>query len=328
VLYLQNEQLGDITSLELLDPIPACSLAATIEVLIDLNLVKFTDGAPDLTPDGKLADRMPDEIDPQSTCMILAARRFGCMNMAIQLAAMMAVAHDLVLPSKDDSVREARALLHDDMGDHFTLINIYNTFEQVRRTQTVGQVKRWCARHGYSYWTMCQAQRVNDSAYRTLKSSRIQGTLAGNDVTALCQALLSGYFRNVAVLHDEQHVEAGYSMLTGHCVDGKVQLPKLSLRRDSDLLMQGDLVENTWLVCGSIRYRQSSYEIQTACRVKREWVLEHTPEAWRKRVGLSNAGGPHNALRKVVRERVGKACSGNFWSTRMAVALLCKPLKL
>ena len=84
----------------------------------------------------------------------------------------------------------------------------------------------------------------------------------------------------------------------------------MSLQRDSALLLQGDLVPNTWLICDSIRRSRKLLLMQMVCRVNEQWLFNNTPHAWQERVGLVH--GMAAIIHREVVMRVGRPVLGRL----------------
>lgn len=226
-----------------------------------------------LTKNGEFALSLPD-FDLESSRMILAAEDLGCVEDALKLAALLAerdgdifekaeknddgngkrgqqgnkskVADEVACGSSDvgrsrgkvepASIEERQLRFADDLGDHFTALNVFKEYENKKQTANVGEeaLRRWCKSNGICYTVLKAVEKSVERAYDTLKRKKRLGSIAqkhtsssstasqhGNETipkdderVRLCKALVAGYFHNIAAPHNPRSIKAGFSLLT------------------------------------------------------------------------------------------------------------------
>ncbi|KAF0697490.1 Aste57867_11800 [Aphanomyces stellatus] len=129
-----------------------------------------------------------------------------------------------------------------DWCDFFTQYNVVKQWME----KPAGKRHKCASSNGLDPTALVDVQRLVDHTYRKVHLQRkLVGTadvnLSVDEVRRqLRRALLAGYFVNLAILHDVNHLEAGYSLLCGIASDesdksmktpqGPSLLPKFMMR--------------------------------------------------------------------------------------------------
>ncbi|XP_064916132.1 ATP-dependent RNA helicase DQX1 isoform X2 [Columba livia] len=127
VLLLKRLDIADMGQCDFLDrPAPE----SLMQALEDLDYLAALDDDGNLSEVGIIMSEFP--LDPQLAKALIASCEFDCVEEMVSLAAMLTASPCFVSPSthlEEAVTLRRRALLHPH-GDHFTLINIFNAFQQ------------------------------------------------------------------------------------------------------------------------------------------------------------------------------------------------------
>ncbi|NXT81157.1 DQX1 helicase, partial [Zapornia atra] len=185
-----------------------------MQALEDLDYLAALDDDGNLSEVGIIMSEFP--LDPQLAKALIASCEFDCVEEMVSLAAMLTVCPCFVPPSArlEEAVTvRRRALLHPG-GDHFTLINIFNAFQQ--RSLPFWPCPRgadpalpadntdegWCRKHAVSGEALRLAGIVRAELLEVMQRIELPvsppafGTNA--NVLNIQRALISGYFLKVA----------------------------------------------------------------------------------------------------------------------------------
>eukprot|EP00397_Hematodinium_sp_SG-2012_P000327 GEMP01000327.1.p1 GENE.GEMP01000327.1~~GEMP01000327.1.p1 ORF type:complete len:2210 (+),score=447.18 GEMP01000327.1:732-7361(+) len=337
------DKCGDMEGLHLLDPPEQCHMEHAKRRLEDLEFITTTSGTA-ITPDGRVALQLAD-FDLEAVRMLIAAQKHGCVYHALQMAALLKhqknffvrePRSDAAANPKSDratsgvngaikSVEKHLKYVHE-MGDHFTLMALFKAFEAEKKN-AVARV--WCEALGLSYEGLEQVQATINCTYDMLKRDSMLGQLGAtkfSGIEPLGRAIVAGYFHNVAVLHDEALVEAGYSVLSPLPRKG---LLKVLLGRSSALSTHGNVLTNTMVIYGAL-YRPartpSKCFMEVASRINPEWVRDHASERWLKAVSFDAL---ENTVIKEIVPRVGREIlkQALLWKVGTVTANVCQQVE-
>ncbi|XP_042663991.1 ATP-dependent RNA helicase DQX1-like isoform X1 [Tyto alba] len=192
VLLLKRLDIADMGQCDFLDrPAPE----SLMQALEDLDYLAALDDDGNLSEVGIIMSEFP--LDPQLAKALIASCEFDCVEEMVSLAAMLTASPCFVPPSTH--VEEAvtvrrRALLHPD-GDHFTLINIFNAFQQHNADES------WCRKLAVSGEALRLAGVVRAELLDVMRRIElpVSPPAFGTDANVLNiqRALISGYFLKV-----------------------------------------------------------------------------------------------------------------------------------
>ncbi|NXW07368.1 DQX1 helicase, partial [Fregetta grallaria] len=167
-----------------------------MQALEDLDYLAALDDDGNLSEVGIIMSEFP--LDPQLAKALIASCEFDCVEEMVSLAAMLTASPCFVPPSthlEEAVTMRRRALLHPD-GDHFTLINIFNAFQQHNADEG------WCRKHAVSGQALQLAGIVRAELLEVMQRIElpISPPAFGTDANVLNiqRALISGYFLKVA----------------------------------------------------------------------------------------------------------------------------------
>ncbi|NXJ11381.1 DQX1 helicase, partial [Odontophorus gujanensis] len=183
-----------------------------MQALEDLDYLAALDDDGNLSEVGIIMSEFP--LDPQLAKALIASCEFDCVEEMVSLAAMLTAPPCFVTPSsrlEEVVTARRRALLHPD-GDHFTLINIFNSFLQ-RGSQSPSCTadpslpadnmdESWCRKHAVSSEALRLAGIVRAELLEVMQRIElpVSPPAFGTDANVLNiqRALISGYFLKVA----------------------------------------------------------------------------------------------------------------------------------
>jgi ATP-dependent RNA helicase DDX35 len=199
VLQLKALGIDDILHFDFLSSPPAEVMMHALELLYSLGAL---DEEAKLTPLGRDMAEFPCE--PRLAKLLLSSFDFGCVEEMLTLVAMLSIQHPFIQPRS--SSKEAKQKLHDAVaefavleGDHITLINVYNGFEDAQDQQS------WCDQHMLQRRLLQRAVEVRSHLKRVLQRVCPHGTFSScvEDISAICRCLVSGFFSNAAQLAND-----------------------------------------------------------------------------------------------------------------------------
>ncbi|XP_042749775.1 ATP-dependent RNA helicase DQX1 isoform X2 [Lagopus leucura] len=193
VLLLKRLDIADMGQCDFLDrPAPE----SLMQALEDLDYLAALDDDGNLSEVGIIMSEFP--LDPQLAKALIASCEFDCVDEMVSLAAMLTAPPCFVTPStrlEEAVTARRRALLHPD-GDHFTLINIFNAFQQHDMDEG------WCRKHALSSEALRLAGVVRAELLEVMRRIElpVSPPAFGTDANVLNiqRALISGYFLKVA----------------------------------------------------------------------------------------------------------------------------------
>uniref|UniRef100_A0A672S6L8 Putative pre-mRNA-splicing factor ATP-dependent RNA helicase DHX32 n=1 Tax=Sinocyclocheilus grahami TaxID=75366 RepID=A0A672S6L8_SINGR len=171
------------------------SLLGLMQALEELDYLAALDNDGNLSEMGIIMSELP--LDPQMAKALLASCEFDCASEMLTIAAMLTAPSCFIEPpvGMATEVMRCHMKFQHPEGDHFTLINIYNTFKHFSQEQ-------WCE----EYFLSCAALQTADAIRAQLTDilKRIELPISeaafGTKTNALNlkRALLAGYFMQIA----------------------------------------------------------------------------------------------------------------------------------
>ncbi|KAG8435492.1 hypothetical protein GDO86_013430 [Hymenochirus boettgeri] len=200
VLFLKRMDIAGLAHCEFINRPDPESLMQALE---DLDYLAALDNDGNLSEFGIIMSEFP--LDPQLSKSILAACEFDCVDEMLTLAAMMTAPNcflDLSAELEESILTQKAKFLHSE-GDHFTLINIYNKYEQMKKTcANQHDAERWCQNHCLNFMALEMANVIRSELLDIMRRLElpVSEPAFGNkeNILNLKKSLLSGYFMQVA----------------------------------------------------------------------------------------------------------------------------------
>ncbi|CAL8304384.1 unnamed protein product [Lota lota] len=211
VLFLKRMEIGGLGHCHFIHrPDPE----GLMQALEELDYLAALDNDGNLSEIGVILSEFP--LDPQMGRALLASCEFDCASEMLTVAAMLSAPCCFLAPPAGlvYEARHCHRLFHHPEGDHFTLINIYNTFKQSQKEPHFN-VESWCQDNFLNPMSLKTAESIRSELSDIL--NRIELPVSepsfGTQTNTLNikRALLSGFFMQIA-----RDVDGGgnYFMLT------------------------------------------------------------------------------------------------------------------
>ncbi|KAG8699070.1 DEAH-box ATP-dependent RNA helicase prp43 [Ceratobasidium sp. 423] len=283
---LELVKLG-ITDLVHFDYMDAPAPETIMRALELLNYLSALNDEGELTPLGGIMAEFP--LDPQLAKMLIVSPEFKCSNQLLTIVAMLSVPNVWLRPNNQRKEADAaKALLTVPDGDHLTLLNVYNNYQNNKDD------KNWCWNNYLSQRALQQAENVRNQLERSME--RFDLDLVGlSDQRKLYlqvrQALVCGFFMQVAHKGEKNQ----YVTVKDHQVVGLH--PSCGLDSTPEWVLFNEFVLTTRPF------------IRTVTDIRPEWLLEHAgmyfdlqtfPDSEAKR-----------ALQRLVKKKMGKSDNGD-----------------
>uniref|UniRef100_A0A915ETX1 RNA helicase n=1 Tax=Ditylenchus dipsaci TaxID=166011 RepID=A0A915ETX1_9BILA len=169
VLMLLSLGISDLVHFDFLDPPPYETLASALEHLYALGALNHIGGL---------------------------TKKYGCSEEIITIAAMLSVNAAIFYRPKAMIVHAdtARKAFWSSSGDHLTLLNVFNKWKETNFLSN-----GWCNENFVQHRTMKRARDIRDQLEGLLERVEIE-LKSTTDSVAICKAITSGYFHNLATL--------------------------------------------------------------------------------------------------------------------------------
>jgi len=196
-VILQLKALGIdnvVKGFEFLDPPSSLLVERALEFLFALGAL---DESGRLTNElGLKMAEMP--VEPMMAKTLLESGKFGCSEEIVTIAAMTSVQNVFV----GGNTEEVNQILHRPFiateGDHFTYLNVFNSFVKDGRSSA-----KWCAKYRLNFKALSRAINIRGQLVKYLKKFGIGLVSCGADSQKVRKCLVSGYFKNVALMKDD-----------------------------------------------------------------------------------------------------------------------------
>ncbi|XP_038599757.1 putative pre-mRNA-splicing factor ATP-dependent RNA helicase DHX32 isoform X1 [Tachyglossus aculeatus] len=266
VLFLKRM---DIAGLGRCDLITKPAPASLMQALEDLDYLAALDDDGNLSEFGIIMSEFP--LEPQLAKALLASCEFDCLSEMLTVAAM--VTAPPCFPPPPRGAEEAawarrRKFVHPE-GDHFTLVNVFNAFQEASGgTRGQGRAERWCRDYFLDAAALRAAARLRTELADIAKRVELPWSPPAfgsrENAVNLKKALLSGFFMQTARDVDGA---GNYLMLTHRLV---AQLHPTSGYRHGPAAPE-------WVVFHQFGLSDHSY-IRVASAVTPELLVQLTPQ--------------------------------------------------
>ncbi|KAI0043045.1 P-loop containing nucleoside triphosphate hydrolase protein [Auriscalpium vulgare] len=194
VLELVKLGIKDLVRFDYVDAPAPETLMRALELL---NYLAALDDEGDLTPLGSMMSEFP--LDPQMSKMLIVSPEFKCSQEMLTIVAMLSVPNVWLRPNNQRKEADAaKQLLSVPDGDHLTLLNVYNEYQN-----NLHDVKNWTWNNYLSARALAQADNVRAQLQRLMERfdidlvSKVYGNQSKFYVN-IRQALCCGFFMQVA----------------------------------------------------------------------------------------------------------------------------------
>eukprot|EP01132_Coremiostelium_polycephalum_P003809 gene3809-4739_t len=204
ILQLKALGIDNLLNFDFLSPPPTTTLLRGLEYLYALEALD--DGCRLTRPIGDMMAEFP--VDPSLSKMIIASgEKYECSQEIISIAAMLSVQGLFV----NQNHKSRKGLLVKE-GDHLTLLNLFNVFNQKKNNQ-----QQWCHEHQINYKAMIRVTQVRKQLIAYCKKYKIKLVsnlipsenssqilpLSIDPTIAIRKSIVSGFFSNAAHLQPD-----------------------------------------------------------------------------------------------------------------------------
>lgn len=191
VLLLKSLGINDLIHFDFMDPPPHETLVLALEQLYALGALNHRG---ELTKLGRKMAEFP--VDPMLSKCILASEQYKCAKEILTICAMLSVNNAVFYRPKDKVVHAdtARVNFFRPGGDHLTLLNVYDQWEETAFST------QWCYENFIQHRSMKRARNIRDQLEGLMERVEIEISTNPGDSVAIRKAITAGYFYHTARL--------------------------------------------------------------------------------------------------------------------------------
>ncbi|KAH9021058.1 P-loop containing nucleoside triphosphate hydrolase protein [Lactarius pseudohatsudake] len=282
VLELVKAGIKDLVRFEYVDSPAPETLMRALELL---NYLAALDDDGNLTPMGSMMSEFP--LDPQMSKMLIVSPEFHCSQEILAIVAMLSVPNVWSRPNnKRKEADAAKQLLTVPDGDHLTLLNVFNEYQNNLHD------RNWPWNNYLLARSLSQADNVRSQLLRIMERLEIDVvTKSYEDQTRhymnIRKALVCGFFMQVAHKEGEK---GSYTTIKDN--------QAVSLHPSCGIDTQPE-----WVLFNEFVLTTQAY-IRTVTDIRAEWLLELTVNYYD--LGSFPDGEAKLALQRVLKKQVGK----------------------
>ncbi|PCH34705.1 nucleoside triphosphate hydrolase protein [Wolfiporia cocos MD-104 SS10] len=280
VLELVKLGIKDLVRFDYVDAPAPETLMRALELL---NYLSALDDDGNMTALGSIMAEFP--LDPQMAKLLIVSPEFKCSNEILTIVAMLSVPNVwLRPPNQRKEADAAKAMLSVPDGDHLTLLNVYNSYQQNLHD------RNWAWNNYLSQRALAQADNVRSQLQRNMERFDVDLVSTQDQrklYTNVRQALVCGFFMQVA--HREGEKGAYLTVKDNQVVNLH---PSCGLDNQPE-----------WVIFNEFVLTTKPY-IRTVTEVRPEWLLEYAANYY----DLSSFpdGETKRALQRVANKRARK----------------------
>ncbi|KAK6200330.1 P-loop containing nucleoside triphosphate hydrolase protein [Scheffersomyces amazonensis] len=193
ILLLLSLGVNDLIHFDFMDPPSHQSIIKSLELLYSLGALNSKG---QLTKLGRQMNEFP--IDPMLSKCVLTSKKYECTNEVITIISMLGESSTLFYRPKDkqDQANRRHEKFYHELGDHFTLLNIWNEWVDTDFSS------QWCQDNYVQYKTLRRVKNVKDQLTKLCKRSGINLNKKSDSFNPLYiqKSIIAGYFPNVVKL--------------------------------------------------------------------------------------------------------------------------------
>lgn len=308
ILQMTSLKLGDIEDFPFVEPPEDKMIRDGKNSLHEVNALD-KDG--NITAMGRQLAKIP--TDPKLARMLLAADKLNCLTEVSIIVSALSIQDPREKPADKMQQAEAKhAEFKVDDSDFLTILNIWNIFEEQKKTLSNNKVRKYCKDHFLSYIRMREWFDIHAQIMQVIKGElKLKPNTSVAGYEAIHCALLPGLLSNIGFRH-EQNEYVGARNLKFFIFPGSGQY-----KAKPKWIMAAEQVET------------SKVYARTVAKIEPEWIEQCAPHLvkssyyephWEKKAGRSAVyervllyGLTIQPKRKIPYERVDpKAARGIF----------------
>lgn len=280
VLTLKALGINDLVHFDFLDPPPHETLVLALEQLYALGALNHHG---ELTKLGRRMAEFP--LDPMMAKMLIASEKYRCSEEIATIAAMLSVNGAIFYRPKDKLIHAdtARKNFHVPGGDHLTLLNVYNQWQQCDFST------HWCYENFIQHRSMKRARDVRDQLVGLMQRVEMDLVSGITETINIRKAITAGYFYHVARLSKGGNYKTAKHNQT------------VSIHPNSSLFQELP----RWLLYHELVFTTKEFMRQVT-EIESKWLLEVAPHYYKpkeledstnkkmpKEIGRSGPDGTH-----------------------------------
>lgn len=192
VLILKSLGIEDLVHFDFLDPPASETLMRALEELYALGALN------DEAQLTKLGRRMAEfPVNPKLSKSIIYSDKLECINEVVTIASMLSVGNSIFFRPKEKTLHADNAKMgfSSKEGDHLTLLNVFNQWEEA------GFSSQWCREHFIQYRSMNKARDIREQLLDLCERVELVVNKENcKDISLVAKAFCSGFFFNCAKL--------------------------------------------------------------------------------------------------------------------------------
>ncbi|CAG9334012.1 unnamed protein product [Blepharisma stoltei] len=206
VLQLKILGIENLVDFDFIDPPSPETMMRALETL---HYLRALDDEGELTEEGRLMSEFP--LDPELSKLLIISPKYSCGEEMLNLVAMLTSPNPFLRPrDHEDAADKAKSKFVNKDGDHITLINAYQGFENE------GRQPYWCSKNFLNPRTMRGAAEIRDQL--VVKMNKLDIPIISNKHNIsenIRKCIISGFFMQVVhkekanfymTLKEKQHV--------------------------------------------------------------------------------------------------------------------------
>ncbi|XP_033331522.1 DEAH-box helicase 16 lethal (2) 37Cb [Megalopta genalis] len=255
VLTLKALGINDLVHFDFLDPPPHETLVLALEQLYALGALNHRG---ELTKLGRRMAEFP--LDPMMAKMLLASEQYRCSEEVATIAAMLSVNGAIFYRPKDKIIHAdtARKNFHVPGGDHLTLLNVYNQWQQSDFST------HWCYENFIQHRSMKRARDVREQLVGLMQRVEMELVSGITETVNIRKAITAGYFYHVARLSKGGHYKTAKHNQT------------VSIHPNSSLFQELP----RWLLYHELVFTTKEFMRQVT-EIESKWLLEVAPHYYK-----------------------------------------------
>ncbi|GMM53261.1 DEAH-box RNA-dependent ATPase [Starmerella bacillaris] len=219
ILLLKSLGVGDVLTFDFMD---RPNEKDVYNSLLNLYHLGALSSSGELTDLGRKMSNVP--LDPEPAKSLLTSSSLGCSSEILTILSMLACpsVYDTakrelgkgnrkekqrVFLQQQKNIKQAHSMLKRHEGDHFTLLHIYNKWEQSNFSRD------WCKNNYIQYQIMVRVKDVRKQLSCYVPSEAANGSKFNESTNAaIIESLCAGYFKNVAKLDQQDYITLNNSL--------------------------------------------------------------------------------------------------------------------
>lgn len=260
ILELKKLGVDDLVHFDFIDPPAPETMMRALE---ELNYLGCIDNEGNLTDLGRMCSEFP--LDPTLAVVLISSADLKCSNEILSIVAMLSVPNVFVRPHKDKGrADEMKMTFAHPSGDHLTLLNVYECFEDTERQGGQNKTSKWCRSSYLNYRSLQSAKSVRAQLGRIMerKGLRIVSSPPSHKKheERIKKSLARGFFMQAA-----KRAANRKTYITVKDNQEVIVHPSSVIGKDQEFVIYNEFVLTT-----------KNY-IRTVTSVKPEWLIESAP---------------------------------------------------